>query len=94
LQAGRTPARGGIVDEAVLGLAAVAEAPVGEATLAEPLAAELTQATEQATQALKPPAVAPATEQSTMILAPGGEANGAGSPSGEQATREIKRPDA
>ena len=31
LQAGRTPAKGGIVEEAVFGVAAVAEAPVDEA---------------------------------------------------------------
>jgi MFS family permease len=41
LQAGRTPAKGGLVEEGVFGLAAVAEAPVGEASLAEALATEL-----------------------------------------------------
>ncbi len=81
LQAGRTPAKGGIIEEAVFGVAAVAEAPVGEASLAEALATELAQ-TE-----------APANE-STVILAPASEANGAEAPSSEPATQEIKRPDA
>jgi MFS family permease len=81
LQAGRTPAKGGIIEEAVFGVAAVAEAPVGEASLAEALATELAQ-TE-----------APAAEAAPAEAAPA-EANGAQAPDSEPATQEIKRPDA
>ncbi|HEX3964231.1 MAG TPA: MFS transporter [Trebonia sp.] len=86
LQAGRTGAKGGVIEEAVFGVAAVAEAPVGEASLSEALANELTPA-EAA------PAEGPANE-STVIMAPASEANGAQAPSSEPATQEIKRPDA
>ncbi|MCW2931639.1 MAG: transporter [Actinomycetia bacterium] len=86
LQAGRTGAKGGVIEEAVFGVAAVAEAPVGEASLAEALATELAPA-EAA------PAEVPANE-STVVLAPASEANGAQAPASEPATQEIKRPDA
>jgi MFS family permease len=81
LQAGRTPAKGGLVEEAVFGVAAVAEAPVNEAVLTEALATELTAAE------------APANE-ATAVLAPESEANGVEAPDSEPATQEIKRPDA
>ncbi|HEY6791694.1 MAG TPA: MFS transporter, partial [Trebonia sp.] len=81
LQAGRTPARGGVLEEAVFGVAAVAEAPVGEASLAEALATELA------------PAEAPAVE-ATPAEAPASEANGAQASSSEPVTQEIRRPDA
>ena len=92
LQAGRTGAKGGVIEEAVFGVAAVAEAPVGEASLAEALSTELAQTQAPAAEATPAPP-APANE-STVIIAPASEANGAESPASEPATQEIKRPDA
>jgi MFS family permease len=93
LQAGRTGAKGGVIEEAVFGVATVAEAPVGEASLAEALATELAQTEAppaEATPAPPAPAEAAPAEaapaEAAVSAAPVAEA-----PANEAPTQVLKR---
>ena len=74
LKAGRTPAKGGLIEEAVFGVAAVAEAPIGEASLAEGLATELADAPAHAAHAHAAHAAQAPVAQAAPAGAPAGEA--------------------
>jgi hypothetical protein len=88
LQAGRTGAKGGVIEEAVFGVAAVAEAPVGEASLAEALGTELAQTQAPAAEATPAqPAPAEAAPAEATVSA----ASVAEEPANEAPTQVLKR---